>query len=283
MKKVLGLVISERRLGNSEILVKEIMGNVPEPCSREIIRLTELSLKPCKACYHCLQPGAYCKMNDDFNFVLDKIIQADALVIGMPVYFLGPPAAYKLLTDRMLGAGHRAGYTAGKPCLIVVPYGIRGWEGYTRSAAMVLPRLLQMKLVDYWSVPATLPGESLLNVENIRRAGELGANIFDLPAGRPEQTQCPNCGGDLFRLLPGGGAECPLCAAKFVFTAQDGNTVLTPSPDIKETRHHRFSAEGIDEHFNHWLVSMKEKYLKEREQLKKLQKPYLDKQWWVKP
>lgn len=74
MKKVLGLVVSNRKLGNSEILVKEIMGNIPEECNRELIRLTDLEIKPCKACYRCLQPDNACPVRDDFNFVIGKIV-----------------------------------------------------------------------------------------------------------------------------------------------------------------------------------------------------------------
>lgn len=42
MKKILGLVFSNRRLGNSEILVKEIMRSIPDDGSRELIRVTDL-------------------------------------------------------------------------------------------------------------------------------------------------------------------------------------------------------------------------------------------------
>ncbi len=67
MKKVLGLVVSNRKLGNSEILVKEILSNIPEECNRELIRLTDLEIKPCKACYRCLQPDSDCAVGDNFN------------------------------------------------------------------------------------------------------------------------------------------------------------------------------------------------------------------------
>ncbi|KJS14934.1 MAG: multimeric flavodoxin WrbA-like protein [Peptococcaceae bacterium BRH_c4b] len=282
MKKILGLVISERRLGNSEILTKEIMDNIPEPCNRELIRLTDLNLKPCKACYHCLQPDTSCKMNDDFNFLMEKIKEADALIIAVPVYFLGPHAYYKLLTDRMLSAGHLARHTAGKPCLIVVSYGIKGWEGYTRTAALVLPRLLQMKVVGYWKVHAALPGESVLNEQNIIKTGELGANIFDLPVLQPKPLECPNCGSDLFRFLSGTEAECPLCSSRVKLSVQNGNTVFNLIAE-EQAKPCRFSPEGIEEHFLHWLISMKDKFLEVRSQLKEVQKPYLDKKWWIKP
>jgi len=89
MKKILGMVISPRKLGNSEILVKEIMSSIPEKCELQLIRLTDMKIDYCRACYHCLQPDVECPIDDDFNFVMKKIMEASALVIGVPVYLLG--------------------------------------------------------------------------------------------------------------------------------------------------------------------------------------------------
>ena len=276
LKKVLGLVVSERRLGNSELLVKEIMANVPEPCERELIRLTELNIRPCRGCYRCLQPGAACSIRDDFNFLLGKIKECAALVIGLPVYFLGPHAGYKALTDRMLGAGHYVADTAGKPCVLVASYGVAGWEGYTRAAALVLPRVLQMNLLDYWAVHAALPGESLLAPQNLEKARSLGENLFSGRSMAAVPYTCPGCGSDLFRVLPGNKVECPLCTAV-------GRLQPAGAPDFAGSGPGRFSPEKMKEHFGGWLVSMKNKFLREKDLLKEVQAPYKNKDWWIRP
>lgn len=267
-------MVSERKLGNSEILLKEIMGSVTGPCTRELIRLTDLKIEPCRACYRCLEPGSRCVMKDDFNFVLDKIIEADGLVIGLPVYVLGPHGYYKMLNDRLLGAGNITAHTRGKPCVLVIPYGLPGWEGYARAAALVLPGLLEMTLVDVWMVHATLPGESVTKRENIEYAGKLGQNLF---AGREFEKgprECPRCGSDLFRMLPGGEIECPICAVR-------GRIGAGGLPEFPVSGHFRFSTEALQEHFGGWLVEMREKYLKERDNLKEAQKPYRGLPWWI--
>lgn len=275
MKKVLGLVISRRNLGNSEILVKEILDGVPEPCAREMIRLTDLKIEPCRACYRCLAPGSRCVQNDDFDFVLEKIAGADGLVVGLPVYFLGPHGYYKMLNDRLPGVGRYSERTRGKPCALVMPFGIKGWEGYTRAAALVLPRILEMKVVDCWQVLATLPGESMIRQENREYARKLGSGLLTAPEFRPGLRECPHCGSDLFRLLPGGGVECPLCSAR-------GNLGCDGVPDFAGSGPTRFSPEKLREHFGRWLVEMRDKYLAERELLKEVQKPYRGRGWWVK-
>ncbi|MGI5910955.1 MAG: flavodoxin family protein [Syntrophomonadaceae bacterium] len=276
MKKVLGLVISSRKLGNSEILVKEIMDSIPQDCQRELIRLTDLRIEPCRACYRCMQPEKECLINDDFNYVISKITQADAVIIGVPIYFLGPHGYYKMLSDRLLSAYKLAEFTAGKPLIMVTPYGIKGWEGYTRAAALVIPRFLQMKIIDLWQVEATLPGDCLINPSNLEYARSLGVRLFDSPAYTPEIRECPYCGSDLFRLHPNNKIECPICKAEA--TLQEDNI-----PSWSNTNSNRFSSANIQEHFGIWLIKMKEKYYQEKEKLKELQKPYRDKDWWVKP
>lgn len=276
MRKVLGLVISPRKLGNSELLVKEIMSSIPEKCSRELIRLTDLRIEPCKACYQCLQPDKDCPIKDDFNFVINKIKEADALIIGVPVYILGPHGYYKMLTDRLLGAGNYAEFTEGKPCLLVIPFGTKGWEGYSRAAALVMPRLLKMKIVDCWQIHSTLPGESLLNRDNLKYAQNLGMGLFNGSEYKFGTRECSHCGSDLFRLLAGNRVECPVCGVQGIL--KDDNI-----PDFTDADYCRFSNEEMEEHFKVWLVEMKQRFLDEKDHLKEVQKAYRDKDWWIKP
>jgi len=276
MKKVLGLVISERKLGNSELLLKEIMNQIPEPCSLEMIRLTELNIKPCKACYRCLQPDTDCRLDDDFNFVINKIKEADALIIGMPVYILGPHGYYKMLTDRLLGVGNYSKYTRGKPCVIINPYGQQRWDGYSRMGSLVFPRMLEMKIIDCWQVQAPLPGESLLNPQNIDHAKYIGLNLLTGPEYTKGPRECPHCGSDLFRLHPNGEIECPICSAR-------GTLKPDNLPDLSEADYCRFWPKELEEHFKGWLVETKQKFLAEKDKLKEVQKLYKDKDCWVKP
>lgn len=276
MKKVLGLVISNRKLGNSEILVKEIMSNIPEECNRELIRLTDLEIKPCRACYVCLQHDKACPVQDDFNYIIEKIREADALIIGVPVYFLGPHGYYKMLTDRLVGAQNHYQDTQGKPCVIVMPYGTKGWEGYSKAACIVMPKLLRMKLVDCWQIHATLPGESLLNPENINYAKALGRELFNKPEYHGGSQECPVCGSDLFRLLNENQVECPICGSI-------GILKNNCSVDFSDSGYDRFSDQEMNEHFKSWLLEMKERFLAEKEHLKELQKGYQNQSWWIKP
>jgi len=51
MKKVLGIIGSPRKLGNCEILVKEVCRNIGEDYILKMVRLSTLDIQPCRACY----------------------------------------------------------------------------------------------------------------------------------------------------------------------------------------------------------------------------------------
>lgn len=276
MKKVLGLVFSHRKLGNSELLVKEIMNRVPVEKNLELIRMTDLKIEPCRACYRCLNPDTECVIKDDFNFVIKKIREADAVIIGVPVYLLGLHGYYKMFTDRLVGAFNYSGSTKDKPCIIAIPYGSTGWTGYSRAAALVMPGFLQMKIIDCWLVHATQPGESFMNDENIEYTGILAEKLFSGQRFVPGKRECSLCGCDVFRMLPDDGVECAICGA--IGVLKPGNI-----PDFSGSGYNRFSSEKIEEHFNVWLREMKEKFLAIKDDLREIQKNYRDMNWWVKP
>lgn len=276
MKKVLGLVISHRKNGNSELLLKEIMSSIPEDCSLELIRLTDLKLEPCTACYKCLQPESKCSIDDDFNFVLDRIRSADAVIIGVPVYLLGPHGYYKMLSDRLVGLSNYIKDTQGKPCAVVIPYGSEGWLGFSKAAVMVMPHLLMTKVVDCWPVHATLPGESLLSLINVEYARQIGQRLFSGVQHQPESRECQRCGSDLFRLLEDGMVECPICGAQAMLHNDN-------IPDFTGNEYFRFSGRAMEEHFKDWLLEMKDRFAVKKERLKELQKGYRDQSWWIRP
>jgi multimeric flavodoxin WrbA len=75
--KILGLVSSPRRLGNSEIVVKEMMNRLPDDWDKQMIRLNDLRIDRCKGCYACLPKEKRCVLKDNLNFFLDHIRAAD--------------------------------------------------------------------------------------------------------------------------------------------------------------------------------------------------------------
>ena len=99
-KKVLILSGSPRKGGNSDALCDEFMcGALEAGHEVEKIRVAEKNIGFCRGCYACKDTGV-CVIQDDMAEVLQKMIDADVLVLASPVYFYAIDAQLKALIDR---------------------------------------------------------------------------------------------------------------------------------------------------------------------------------------
>ena len=97
---VLGLSLSPRHQANSHTLVEEALrGALGQGAQVEHLWLGDFKVAPCIACNFCYSTGE-CKLQDDFQSLMRKLLQADRLVIAAPLYFAGLPAQAKALVDR---------------------------------------------------------------------------------------------------------------------------------------------------------------------------------------
>lgn len=102
-KKVLILSGSPRKGGNSDILCDEFLRGAQQAGHKaEKIRVCEKKIAPCSACYFCRDHGGECVRKDDMAEVLQKMIDADVLVLASPVYFYSIDAQLKAVIDRTL-------------------------------------------------------------------------------------------------------------------------------------------------------------------------------------
>lgn len=100
-KKVLILSGSPRKGGNSDILCDEFARGAQEAGHEvEKIRVAAKKVAPCSACYYCRDHGGACAHKDDMAEILQKMIDADVLVLASPVYFYSIDAQLKAVIDR---------------------------------------------------------------------------------------------------------------------------------------------------------------------------------------
>ncbi|MDO4318805.1 MAG: flavodoxin family protein [Lachnospiraceae bacterium] len=100
-KKVLILSGSPRKGGNSDLLCDEFMRGAKESGNEaEKVRVAEKKIGYCRACYYCRQSGGECAIKDDMAEVLQKMIDADVIVLASPVYFYSVDAQLKTVLDR---------------------------------------------------------------------------------------------------------------------------------------------------------------------------------------
>ena len=100
-KKVLILSGSLRKGGNSDLLCDEFMRGASETGNQaEKISVTEKKIGYCSACYFCRQSNGVCAKKDDMTEILQKMIDADVIVLASPVYFYSIDAQLKTVIDR---------------------------------------------------------------------------------------------------------------------------------------------------------------------------------------
>lgn len=100
-KNVLILSGSPRKNGNSDLLCGQFAKGALEAGHRvEKIRVGEKRIAPCLACYHCRRNAGACVHQDDMDEILQKMIDADVIVLASPVYFYSINAQLKAVIDR---------------------------------------------------------------------------------------------------------------------------------------------------------------------------------------
>ena len=86
-KNVLIISSSPRKGGNSDVLCDQFMKGAKESGNQVTkIRLAELNVEYCSACYACKKVG-HCVKQDDMEQVITKMKAADVIVLATPVYF----------------------------------------------------------------------------------------------------------------------------------------------------------------------------------------------------
>lgn len=102
--KILAVIGSPRRGGNTEVMVEEILqGAVNNGHSFETLRLYDYEILPCLDCRGCkrAEGGYRCVLTDGMNEIYPMLEWADLIIFGTPVYWYGPTAKMKLLIDRL--------------------------------------------------------------------------------------------------------------------------------------------------------------------------------------
>jgi multimeric flavodoxin WrbA/putative sterol carrier protein len=93
--------------GNTSQMVAMLReGLEPEGFALEEIFLSQHDIKYCTGCAVCLEKGA-CWIRDDHKQLVQRVLDADAVILASPVYFLNVTAQMKTFLDRSLGYGHR--------------------------------------------------------------------------------------------------------------------------------------------------------------------------------
>ena len=104
--KILGICGSPRpnKISGTYALLDLILKS--SGCEYELISLSILKFSGCTACLECAKDNV-CKLNDDLMPLREKILDADAYVIGSPNYFSGLSSLLHCFLERWLQFRHQ--------------------------------------------------------------------------------------------------------------------------------------------------------------------------------
>ena len=119
-KKIVVITGSPRKNGNSFAMTDAFI-KAAEEKGHTVTRFDAAMKKVggCHACETCYSTGKACTFDDDFNTIVPEILEADAIVFTMPVYWYSIPAQIKGVIDRIFSLVVGGKDIAGKECALI--------------------------------------------------------------------------------------------------------------------------------------------------------------------
>lgn len=177
-KRVLGIVGSPRRNGNTEVIVDEVLAGAEESgASIHKVILSELDISPCRACEVCTKTGT-CFYQDDMTDLLSLMFESDVWVLGTPVYWWGPTAQFKTFLDRWYGVNERKQFE-GKSVILAIPLGGSREYAYGPTIDIMerVMKYLKMKHEETILAPRVMKKGSIRNYPEILIAAKNAGKI----------------------------------------------------------------------------------------------------------
>ena len=181
--KVVAFNGSPHKDGNTKILIEHVLAELQkEGIESEIVQVGGKDIHPCLACSKCLEKKDHkcVQANDIVNECIEKMVDADAIIIATPTYFSGVTPEIKAFMDRAffvamansglfrrkLGAGVAAERRAGAVCAIDTINHYFGISGMFTAGSR------------YWNLGIGMrPGDVEKDDEGVDTMRQLGQNI----------------------------------------------------------------------------------------------------------
>jgi multimeric flavodoxin WrbA len=134
---------SPRKKGNTSTLIEAVLEGAQSAGAETIhVRLHDLNMKGCQACYACKENHGVCALKDDLSPYLHKIKDSAGIVFGCPIYMYRISGQMKIWVDRMYSyyaprtdgeSGYSSAIPPGKTFAMVISQGAPDPEQYHRS------------------------------------------------------------------------------------------------------------------------------------------------------
>jgi len=178
--KILAISFSPRKNGNTVALLSEALKGARESgAETELYSVAGKDLQPCDGCWACTREGGKCHIEDDMAELQEKMLAADGVIFGTPVYFYGMTAQAKTFMDRTIALGRPGRSLANKVGGIMAVCGSLGLVDALKDFSFyMLTR--HMLPAGYVAAYAGSP-EDLKKMEKcMKAAGDLGRTMAAL-------------------------------------------------------------------------------------------------------
>jgi multimeric flavodoxin WrbA len=100
--KILAISSSPHLNGNTVTILKEALrGAKDEKADVDLYSVSGKTIQPCDGCWACANTGR-CRIDDDMQELYEKIVAADGIIFGTPIYFWGMTGQAKTIIDRTI-------------------------------------------------------------------------------------------------------------------------------------------------------------------------------------
>jgi multimeric flavodoxin WrbA len=177
--KILGLSCSPRKAGNTVIMLEEVLkGAEHEGSEVELFSVSGKKIKPCDGCWSCNGKGA-CQIKDDMQILYNKLVEADGIIFGTPIYFYSMAAQAKTIMDRTLALNQPGRSLTNKVGGIVVVAGSLGLIDAVKDLYFFMG-IRQMLPANFVAAYATGKGDIKKREQGMKAAWDLGRQMVKL-------------------------------------------------------------------------------------------------------
>lgn len=170
------------RQGNTAAALRIVLEILErEGIETETIQLGGSGIKPCKSCFKCFERrDGFCSQDDVLNPWLEKVYEADGILIGSPVYFAGVTSEVKAFIDRVglcaMSGGYRLKRKVGAAVIAARRQGAVSTFNQINSLFALNQMIIPCSI--YWNFGMGMePGEVLKDEEGVETFQVLGENM----------------------------------------------------------------------------------------------------------
>ena len=177
--RIIGICGSPRE-GNTEFMLRTVLERAKElGAETELILLREKDIKFCDGCHICRGGSGKCSIDDDMTEIRKKLLEADSIIFGSPIYYDGVTGLLKNFIDRTNPIYHKL---KGKKFAFVVVGQLKGKDGEISRKFVVdflknLCEIHEMEFSGYVFGIALKPREIAEDESVIKELKELGEKL----------------------------------------------------------------------------------------------------------